>query len=253
MYQPRLGCGATKNFGMALILGVALTVASGTAIGQDKLLPPPYQMAGTNHVLIGVVWDEATIRKALPPGITPVKEMTGAINIYQAEKGYVIGPYQSAYFWVDVEGFDSPEGIKGRWILAGVYGPQEKTPAALKEFYGFPVRIGTSRFEPTPEGKRAIGTVNGQDFITAKIKSVPGACELATARVNYPALSEKTKQVVINEIPFVGEFCKAEPVSVEVTAPAGDAFSAYKIAKVVWAAEFKNGSFSFTYPQPAKK
>jgi hypothetical protein len=23
---------------------------------QDKLPPPPYQMAGTNHVLIGVVW-----------------------------------------------------------------------------------------------------------------------------------------------------------------------------------------------------
>src|SRR5262249_11957693 len=114
MYQPLLGCGATKNFGMALMLGVALTVASGTAIGQDKLLPPPYQMAGTNHVLIGVVWDEATIRKALPPGITAVKEMTGAINIYQAEKGYVIGPYQSAYFWVDVEEFDSPEGIKVR-------------------------------------------------------------------------------------------------------------------------------------------
>jgi hypothetical protein len=38
MDQPLRGCGATKNFGMALMLGVALTVAAGTAIGQDKLL-----------------------------------------------------------------------------------------------------------------------------------------------------------------------------------------------------------------------
>ena len=53
---------------------------------QDKLPPPPYQMAGTNHVIIGVVWDEAAIRKGLPPGITPVKEMTGGINIYQRRR-----------------------------------------------------------------------------------------------------------------------------------------------------------------------
>src|SRR5262249_40523092 len=150
-------------------LGIALGVACGVATAQDKLLPPPYQIAGANLVLIGVVWDEGAVRKALPLGITPVKEMTGGINIYQTEKAYVIGTYQSAYFWVDIEGFDSPEGIKGRWMLAGVYGPEEKTSAALKQYYGLPVRLGTSRFESTAEGKRAIGTVNGQDFITAEV------------------------------------------------------------------------------------
>ena len=238
---------------LGAVLGIALGFTCVLSSAQDKPLPPPYQMAGTNHVFLGVVWDEAAVRKALPAGITPVKDMTGAINIYQADKGYVIGPYQAAYFWVDVEGFDSPEGIKGRWMLAGVYGPQDKTPATLKEYYGFPVRVGTSRFEPTPDGKRAIGTVNGRDFIKVEIKSTPGACEAVAGRVNYPGLSEKTKQVVVNEIPFVGESCKAEPVSVKVDAPAGDPFSAFPIAKVVWAAELKNGSFSFTLPKAASK
>ena len=112
-------------------LGIAVSVACGSSAAADPILPPPYQMAGTNHVLIGVVWDEAAVRKVLPPGITPVKDMTGGINIYQAERGYVIGPYQSAYFWVDVEGFDSPEGIKGRWMLAGVYGPVSYTHLTL--------------------------------------------------------------------------------------------------------------------------
>jgi len=209
-------------------------------------------MAGTNHVFIGVVWDEASVRKALPPGITPVKEMTGAINIYQVERGLFIGPYQSAYFWVDIEGFDSPEGIKGRWMLAGVYGPQEKTPATLKEVYGFPVRVGTSRFETTANGKRAIAAVNGQDFITAEIKSTD-QCEPVAGHVNYPGMVEKSKQVVINEIPFVGDSCKAEPVSVDVTAGPDDPFSKFKISKVIWAAEFRNGSFTFTSPQVAKK
>jgi hypothetical protein len=237
---------------LGAVLGVALSISCGLSHAQDKAPPPPYQIAGTNHVIIGVVWDEAAIRKALPRGITPVKEMSGGINIYQAEKGYGIAPYQSTYFWADVEGFDSPDCSKGRWMLAGVYGPQEKTPAALKEYYGFPVRVGTSRFESTAEGKRAIGTANGQDFITAEIKSVP-ECGPAAGLLNYPGLSGKTGQVVVNEIPFVGDFCKAEPVSVNVNAPAGDPFSAFPIAKVVWAGEFKNGSFSFSPPKIARK
>lgn len=237
----------------ALILGIALGFASGLSIAQDKPLPPPYQIAGTNHVLVGVVWDEAAVRKALPPGITPVKEMTGAINIYQASKGYVFGPYQSAYFWVDIEGFDSPDGTKGRWMLAGVFGPEAKTSAALKEYYGMPVRVGTSRFEPTAQGKRAIGTLNGQDFITVEIKSDPTPCEPVAGLLNYPGLLAKTKQVVVSKIPFVGDFCKAEPVSVNVTAPAGDLFGKFPVAKVVWAAEFKNGAFSFSPPKVAGK
>jgi hypothetical protein len=64
-------------------LGVALGIACGVATAQDKLLPPPYQIAGANLVIVGVVWDEVAVRKALPPGITPVKEMTGAIT-YQS-------------------------------------------------------------------------------------------------------------------------------------------------------------------------
>ncbi len=49
----------------ALILGIASAVAGGLTWAQDKPLPPPYQMAGTNHLILGVVWDEAAVRKFL--------------------------------------------------------------------------------------------------------------------------------------------------------------------------------------------
>ena len=48
--------------------------------------------SGGNGVSVAVVWDEAAIRKALPPGVEAVKGMTGGINIYSVERGYVIGP-----------------------------------------------------------------------------------------------------------------------------------------------------------------
>lgn len=83
-------------------------LAVGIANAGGPPAAPPYLVAGSNHIIVGVVWEEAAVRRALPAWVTPVEGMTGAINIYQAERGYGLTPYQSAYFWVDVEGYDSP-------------------------------------------------------------------------------------------------------------------------------------------------
>jgi hypothetical protein len=220
---------------------------------QDAgVLPPPYQMAGANHVQVGVVWDAAAVRKSLPREIKPTSDMTGGINIYQVEKGYVIGPYQAAYLWLDIEGYDSPEGIKGRWMLAGIYGPQAKTSNALIAYYGVPVRLGTSRIETTTEGKRAVGTLDGQDIVTVDIKSVPGTGEEVAALLNYVSISPITKGISVLKIPVVGQSFSAEARSVSITAPSGDPFAEYSITKTLWAAEFRNCSFSFSYPQPPR-
>jgi hypothetical protein len=253
MSNTRFTSGFLKPLGIGSMAGMAVILASVQAKAADPIQPPPYQVAGGNGVGVAVVWDEAAIRKALPPGIEPAKGMTGGINIYSVEHGYVIGPYSAAYFYVDIEGFDSPEGIKGRWMLAGVYGPQPKTSAALKTYNGLPVRPGTSRIETAADGKRAIGTVNGQDFVTAEFKPVPGSCQAAAILLNYVSLSPETERVAVTKIPFVGDSCKAELVSAKVTAASGDAFAAYPISKAVGAAEFRNGSFTFSAPQPAGK
>jgi hypothetical protein len=236
-------------------IGKLICAALGFVYGfsNAQTAPPlPYQIAGANDVFLGVVWEETAIRKALPSGITPAREMTGGINIYQAGNSYPFGPYQAAYFWVDIEGFDSLDGSKARWMLAGVYGQDEKVTMALKEHYNVPVRVGTSRIETTVQGKRAVGTLNGQDFVTVEVKSFPGECQVVAGSVNYLGVTQKTKKAHVTPIPYVGEICKAEPVSAHISAPADDPFSAYSIAKVVWAVEIKNGSFSFSPAKPAK-
>ena len=220
----------------------AFLLAAGIASAGESAVAPPYLVAGTNHIIVGVVWEEAAIRKALPAWVTPVEGMTGAINIYQAERGYGLTPYQSAYFWVDVEGYDSASGVKGRWMLQGIYGPDEKTSAALKEYIGLPVRNGTSRIEQTAEGKTAVGTVNGQDFVTVSIKP-SNECEAGAVTLNY------LSQTGLTEIPAAGTVCKAEPISATVHAAKGDPFSAFKVAKVIWAMEFREGAFSIARPR----
>ena len=138
-------------------------------------------------------------------------------------------------------------------MLAGVYGPQPKTAAALTKYYGLPVRTGKSRLEPTADGKRAVGILNGQDVVTAEIKSVPNGCAPGAVQLNYLSMSRETEQVMVNTIPFVGDFCKADLVSTKITAPSGDALASFPIAKFVGASEFSNGAATFTAPRPVAK
>jgi hypothetical protein len=229
---------------VVLSLLTAVAPGLGEAYGQELPVAPPYLVGGTNHVLVGVVWDEAAIREALPSWLTPAKDVTGLIDIYQTGEVYGLAPYRAAYFSVDLEGFDSPSGVKGRWILQGVYGPQDEAPVALKHWYGLPVRKGTSRFEATAGGKRAFGAVNGEDFVSVEIKSLAQSCGRNLVSLNYV-----TPEGLL-EIAVTGEACEAEPISVEVHAPPGDPFAAFRPVKVLWAAEYKNGAFALTRSIP---
>jgi hypothetical protein len=53
--------------------------------------PPPYQMAGGDHVQIGIVWDEA-VAANLPTGLRPAAGMTGGLNIYRTIQARVLRP-----------------------------------------------------------------------------------------------------------------------------------------------------------------
>ena len=240
-----------SRFSVLILVSSVVVASLGTpASAAEKLVAPPYLVSGTNHVIVGVTWDEAVVRKMLPPGVEPVADMSGGINTYQTKGGYGLGPYQSSYFWINIEGVDSADGAKARWMLQGVYGPEEKTSSALRAHFGLPVRNGTSRNEATADGIRAIGTVNGHDFVTVEVKSKPETCKAVAGTHNYPAQNNSSGQIAVNQIPYAGQFCNAEPISVNVTAPAGDPFEGLKPVKVLWAGEFKNGSFSFSRPLP---
>jgi hypothetical protein len=241
-----------------LLAAVALTIApsplgAARVFAEEKLLPPPYVVADTHHMLVAVVWDAAAVRKMLPPGVKPVKEMTGGINIYQANRGYFIAPYQAAYFWVDIEGLDSATGAKGRWMLQAVYGPEEKTARALREFYGAPTRIGGSRIEETPDGTmRAVGILNGENFVTVEIQPMRNSWQSISFNLKYLGRVGKSKKLTVLEANGIGEFCPAEPISVKVAAPTGDPFAALQPKKVLWAGELINGAMALGKPLPAR-
>lgn len=221
-------------------IGVALTAAVSAvlATADDKLIPPPYVVTGLETITTGVTWDEAAVRSALPPGVVPAKEMTGGINIYKAAGGNGFGAYTAAYLWVDLEGLDSSDGTKGRWMLAGVYGSQ-KVMAILQEFYGLPVRNGSSRYEANASGVRAVGASGGRDLVIVEVKIDLSKCEPGGGGVSYLSQMPRTKHFVVLSDAFWGELCPAEVGSVRIIAPEGDPFAQFKPTRINWSIQFK--------------
>jgi hypothetical protein len=236
----------------SVIVAAALFAATAhcTAGAAEKTPSPPYVQAGSQGVAISVTWDAAAIRKALPPGIRPVSDMAGGIVVYSVSRGYGLGPYTAAYFYVNVEGLDTPEGAKASWMVQGAYGPATHVAATLRAM-GYPIRPGEARIEEDGNTTRYAATINGQSILTAKIRR--SACEPIAQLENYPAFDARRKRLVLMAIPEVGDWCDAEVVSLDVDPPREDAFAAFKVKAVTGAAEFRNWSFAFTEPKVLPK
>jgi len=219
-----------------------LAARAGLVSADDKLTPPPYVVTGLETITTGVTWDEAAIRKALPPGVVPAKEMTGGINIYKAAGGNGFGgSYTAAYFWVDLEGLDSSDGTKGRWMLAGLYG-SEKVMAIVREFYGLPVRNGSARHEAAGNAVRAVGSTDGRDLVVVEVKVDTTSCEQGGGGVSYLSQMPRIKNFIVFSDAFWGEVCPAQVNSVQVIAPEGDPFAQFQPKHINWSIQFKGSA-----------
>jgi len=233
----------------ALVSAVCLVLSAGLVLAGDDAPPMPYQQNKAHGIGMAVVFDAAAVRSVLPPGIEPVDEMTGGINLYTAEEGYGIAPYSAFYLYVNIKGFDSADGTKGRWMLQGVYGPDPKVSAALHTYYGLPVRAGESRRVTKDASTVGMGTVAGQELIQLVVTPKPATCQSGAGILHYPGQLDASRDIVVAQIPYVGEICEAEPVSVAITAPAGDPLHPLKPVKILGAYALKN--FAFAFPRPA--
>jgi hypothetical protein len=232
----------------ALVSAVFLALSCGLAIAGDEAPPPPYLYNKLQGIGVGVVFDAAVVRSLLPPEIEPVDEMTGGINLYTAEEGYGLAPYSAFYLYVDIKGFDSADGTKGRWMLQGVYGPATKVSAALHKYYGLPVRAGESRRVTKDASTVGLGTFEGQDVVRLVVTPKPNTCKSVAGTLNYPGQLDTSREIVVVQIPYVGELCEADPVSAEITAPAGDPLHKLQPVKILGAAALKN--FAGAFPRP---
>lgn len=232
-------------------LVVVLSAASASQVLADAPAPipaPPYHVAMDRALFVGVAWDPAKLRSWLPAGVRPVAESTGGIAIYTSNRGFGISPYQALYFYADIEGFDSASGMKGRWMLQGGYGPDDRLSAALRGTYRWPVRTASVRFEDDSAARSATGVVASREVLQISVRPATGACERYAGVTHYVSSAPAAGRYMVNEIPWEGPWCNVEPVAVKITAPSDDPISALVPAKILWAGEFSGATVTFTKP-----
>jgi len=193
------------------------------------------------------------VRRLLPPGIEPVDDMSGGINVYTAEQGYGLAPYTALYFYVHIKGFDSADGTKARWMLQGLYGPEPKVGAALRKYYGVPVTAGDSRLETRESSTIGIGTLAGQEVVRVAVTPKPTTCKPTAGIINFLGQLRTGPEIVVVEMPYVAKICDADPVSVDVSAAASDALKELKPVKLVGGFAFENFTFAFPRPESAQQ
>jgi len=247
--------------GLAVVGSLALAgiAFAGEFTGFPKLSPlyppPPYLMTEVSMVSIVFEADETAIRELLPPGVEPVPEHTVGISMYVCPQGVGLPPFSATYIPVHVEGFDSPTGSKGYWMVYGFYGPDRVT-AALREVFGLPVKLGTTRVERQGDRIRAILTRDGAEMIEATIKlkgeslgkisgigNFPGIKELPSSQGTQTAVSE----LIVHRLPWHGEYFPAEPVSLTFKVSDKDPLRKLTPKKLLRASYMSSMTFAFGY------
>ncbi|MFO7854385.1 MAG: hypothetical protein R6V44_04015 [Paracoccaceae bacterium] len=209
----------------------------------EEAPPPPWLMTGANTVTVAVTWNEAAVGALLPEGVVPAADLSGGVNVYRTEGGYGFGPYESAYAYVNVEGWDSASGAPARYILGGWYGPDPKVAAAMRRRFGAAVETGESA--QRAEGEDWIGE-GGDGTGAIRVRVTPGGdCVPAAGTLNYVAPAAPGLGLGLLKIPFEGAFCPAAPVSVEIDAPEGSPMARLEATSMLGGGQLKDGTFSF--------
>lgn len=239
----------TKTWTIVGLALLATLVSVSNIAAQEAPPPPPWLMTGTHGIEVGYTLDEAVVRRLLPKGIEPAKEMTGGFELYVSPGGYGISPYSAFIVFVDVEGMDMPDGRKGRWMLMGRYGPSELVAAALKEHYGYPVRAGSVRIEQNGKKGKWIGSANGKDFIEVRIERESDDCKMQSA-LDHWAGKAASGRVLINRIPNTYCWRDVKLTGVEVRASSDEPLASLQPGNkpVAYVVEWENGAWSFTVP-----
>lgn len=91
-----------------------------TATNKGNGLPgPPYQVESSKWARLLVRFDPAAVREFLPAQLRPVQGATGGYVLTRATGGWGFGPWGKCVSWIDVEGYDAPDGTAGRFFWLG--------------------------------------------------------------------------------------------------------------------------------------
>jgi len=229
------------------LTAVAVALAP-SLLGAGETYKAPYVVSGNQHIIVGITLDEAAVRAALPEGLKPTKNISGGLNVYTSKGGGTVPAYTRSYVWADVEGYDSINGTKGRFILWVATNPGAGKLGAI----GYDEVKGDTKL--MRDGKDLTGStmVDGKEVMKVAIKLGDDPCGPAMGTLNYPSLPSTAKSMVMTQYAFTGSICGATAVSADISVGNNHPLAKFKPTAMVWAAFAEDLSFSGSPQIPIK-
>ncbi len=241
------------SFFMLPVILLALVTSIHTAAAEDKmeplLPPPPYVTAEGLCISVGVKWDSTALAKFVPSPLKLSPDATGAINICNAKRGYVITPITYANFDVDLANSLAPDSESFVWQGFGIWAASPAVVNTAREYYGEQIHLGDARITETKTGYRATASLNGKEVVAIEVKLADKPCTPANALISYLHVRLRTGEIQRIDFPVAPDICEATPVSVKVTPLTNDSlFAALQPKEVVYAVVGKNATIGWGKP-----
>ena len=203
-------------------------------MGADEVtdLPqPPYVVSNIEYLNIIVEFDEQVVRSILRgTGLEPAPTYTGGFMVLEAPDGDRIGPYTSAQAWLDIAGYDSPDGSSGRTSVAG-FGSGLFLDIR-RRIYGAAMKPGEAWLRT--RGSAVIGEVRCNGRRELRIEASVGSAEAAwRTSMHFYVQPHLNGQKELTHIGHSSLSVPAEPVSVKIDAPVGTVLAGMKPTRLV--------------------
>lgn len=225
--------------------GIAAVVSVSGAAADGPTVDGPFLGMGGQVVEVGLSFDEAAVRAALPDGLKPAEGFTGGIDIYHLDHGWGIAPYSAGYLWIDLADHPSPDGSPSRYMVQGFYSEKFR---AIPSLHQDVIVDGSGTL--TDAGGMLNGSAGpaGKELLRLSVKVDPSKCTPSVEGMG-DYIWKSGNGFTVMHIPTVADVCEATATSVEVLASDGP-LAALKPTAILWAVEGHNGAAVFAPPVP---
>ena len=232
-----------RMFSVLFIAATVVVGASNVLRAEDakSAVQFPFIGAGGHVIEIGIAFDEAAVRAALPKGLEPAEGFTGGVDIYNVGYGWGVGAYSAGYVWLDLAGPPGPGGAPVRYIVRGYFSHL---------FYPFDVLVqGGSTLEESNGVFTGTAGPEGSVALRAVIKGDSSKCNLGASGMDDYVWGHESGSFMVTHIPAVGDVCEAAPIKVEIATDKDPALAGLTPKELLWAVSIMSGGAA-AFPAP---
>lgn len=238
-----------RRFYLGSAIGLSVLISASVGLhAQDANAPAqfPYLIGGGNVIEVGIAFDEAAVRAALPKGLEPAEGFTGGVDIYNAGYGWGTGGFTAGYLWLDLAGPAGPTGAPARYMVRGYYSVRFYTAAEFDV-----ILPGGSTLEQANGDFIGAAGPEGTTILSVTLKGDSSKCIQGAAGMDEYVWGKESGSLLVTFIPAVGEVCEATPVKVEIATDKDPALAGLAPKELLWAVSITNGGAA-ALPAPEK-